>query len=150
MNNSNMTSESRGALVGSRTLRVTAFTTSKGSIYTVHEDDTTSRNKAYRPEHGRDEVGQQPRSQHTFYVTQEQADALSLVQTHGSAKCIARLSTGQYGVAYMSGKDAGKIERRTVVDAAATPAIGLLPVEVWEGGSRVHFGNNIVAVQSAG
>ncbi len=124
------------------------FQTAKGSTYVVHGDGTTTRDKAPRADLGHEgQSGPQPRSQATFYVTPAQADALSLIQTTGAAPMALKpMREGQWGITYMSGKDTGKVERRTVITPAAKPAVGLLPVEVFNKGRTVHFGNEITAV----
>lgn len=121
------------------------FQTAKGSTYEAHPDGTTTRNKAARPDPGHEgQFGPQPRSEKTFYVTKEHADELSLFQTQGGGKmAIGETSDGRLGVKYLDGKDAGKFETRTVAETAKAPAPGLIPVEVWNGGERVHFGNEI-------
>lgn len=134
---------------GSRTAPEPArqFTTAKGSTYEVHGDGTTTRNKAYRQEHGPKEQGSQPRSEATFYVTPEDGNKLGEFQTQGGdRKIIAPIGDGRWGVKYTSGKGAGGFERRTVVKPQTEPAIGLLPVEIWGGGKTVHFGNKITSV----
>jgi hypothetical protein len=52
-------------------------------------------------------------------------------------------------VRYREGSGAGKFERRTVVEAQSEPAVGLIPVEMWKNGRRVHFGNEIVSISGA-
>jgi hypothetical protein len=126
------------------------FKTAKGSAYSVHEDGTTTRDKAFRPEHGAKEQGLQPRSEATFYVTPEEAIKLGEFQTTGSKKSIERTSGGQYAVKYLDGPSAGKFEKRTVVSPKAQPEAGLIPVEIWKGGQRVHFGNEITEVSRPG
>lgn len=126
------------------------FTTAKGSTYRVNEDGTTTRDKAYRPEHGEKEQGPQPQSERTFYVTPEEANKLGEFQTQGNGKkAVVQHENGQWGVRYEEGKDAGKFERRTMVTPKYEPAAGLMPVEIWKGGSRVHFGNEITEVRAA-
>lgn len=127
---------------------VTGFTTAKGSRYEVHPDGTTSRNKAARSDIGHEgQSGPQPRSQKTFYVTKAHADELGLFQTHGGpAMAIATRPDGTLGVKYLDGSGAGKFEKRTVAKPADAPAPGLIPVETWKDGTRVHFGNEITEV----
>ena len=123
------------------------FKTAKGSTYQVHEDGTTTRDKAYRPEHGEAEQGPQTRSETTFYVSPEEADALGLIQARGGPGMIlAPHANGTWGVKYTSGKDAGKFEQRTMVKPDTTPSVGKMPVEVWDNGKTVHFGNKITEV----
>jgi hypothetical protein len=123
------------------------FTTAKGSTYIVGEGGRTTRTKAPRPEHS--DFGPQPQSESTFYVTPEQANELGLFQTQGAKKSIERLDDGRWGVKYLDGKDAGRFERRTVVEPQSVPAVGLIPVEVWKAGQRAHFGNPITAVKTS-
>lgn len=125
---------------------VQAFETSKGSIYQVNEDGSTTRNKASRVEHPGEE-GIQPKSEKTWYVTPEDSVKLGEIQTKGENKKIVELPNGQIGLQYLSGKDEGKIERRTLVDYLKEPKEGMIPVEVWDQGERVHFGNEITKIK---
>src|SRR4029077_1729118 len=125
----------------------TTFTTAKGSTYVFHDDGTTTRNKAYHPEHGVADQGPQPRSEQTFFVTPEDAQKLGEFQVRGGPKTIVGpLGDGRFGLKYVEGPDAGKFERRTVVTGRTAPDVGLMPVEMWQGGSKVHFGNEITEV----
>lgn len=127
-----------------------AFTTSKGSTYTLHDDGTTTRDKSFHPEHGEQDQGPQPRSQATIFVTADDANKLGEIQTQGGAsKTLAQRSDGSWGVKYADGPDAGKFERRTVVTPQTGPAVGLTPVEIWNDGKTVHFGNEITSVSKA-
>ncbi len=129
---------------------VAEFRTAKGSVYQLHDDATTTRDKAYRPEHGVDEQGIQPRSEKTIYVSSEDANKLGEFQARGGgARAVAPLGDGRWGVKYLDGKDAGKFEKRTVIEPKDEPAVGLTPVEIWKGGERVHFGNEITEVKRA-
>lgn len=128
--------------------KVIGFSTAKGSTYKIEDDGTTTRNKALRPEHP-GEQGLQPTSERTYYVTDKQADQLSLFQTQGDAKRITETKDGRLGVQYIEGKDKGKFEGRTVVEPQHEPKIGLTPVELWKEGQRVHFGNKITELHYA-
>ena len=126
------------------------FETAKGSTYRMEADGTTTRDKAYRPEHGAAEQGPQPRSEATFFVTPEEASALGEFQVKGgSARSIETLPDGRIGMRHLDGPDAGKFERRTVVAPRTKPDVGLIPVELWNDGKRVHFGNEITRVEKA-
>lgn len=129
----------------------TGFKTAKGSEYLINEDGTTTRNKAFRPEHGEAEQGLQPKSDKTYYVTSKEAESLGLFQAQGASGSMAiqELSDGRIGVKYLSGKDKGKFERRTVISPQLKPSKGLTPVEVWQDGKRVHFGNEITEINKA-
>src|SRR5271154_1538330 len=124
----------------------TSFTTSKGSTYTVNPDGTTTRAKAARLEHGGDE-GIQPTSENTWYLTPEDSMKLGEFQARGENKKIVELPNGQLGVQYLTGKDKGKIEQRTIVDFSKEPKEGMIPVESWQNGERIHFGNEITKVE---
>lgn len=125
------------------------FTTAKGSTYEVHADGSTTRNKAARADVGHEgQQGPQPRSEKTFYVTKPHADELGLFQTQGGPRmAVMETGDGKIGVKYLDGKDAGKFERRTVSAVKTEPQKGLVPVETWKGGTRVHFGNEIADVE---
>lgn len=128
------------------------FTTAKGSVYTFDPDaGTTTRDKASRPEHpGKHERGPQPISEQTIFVTPEDAEKLGEFQAQGGPgdKIIAPHSDGvRWGVQYTSGSGAGKFERRTMVVPHLSPDVGLIPVEIWKGGKKVHFGNAITELQ---
>jgi hypothetical protein len=127
-----------------------SFTTAKGSTYEVQPDGTTIRNKAARgdPGHEGDE-GLKPASQRTVYVTPEDANKLGEFQAQGGGKrAVDFTSGGQIAVKYFDGKDAGKFERRTAVDFSDQPKVGHIPVELWNDGARVHFGNEITEVRA--
>lgn len=120
------------------------FTTAKGSAYEVTENGSTIRNKAARPDVGHEgDFGPQPESQRTFYIDPKDANALGEFQAQGAGKRAIVLSNGKAGVKYLEGNSAGKIERRTLVDAKNAPAKGLIPVELWKDGTVAHFGNEI-------
>lgn len=124
-----------------------SFTTSRGSVYRVEADGTTTRDKAYRPEHGFSEQGRQPTSQATYYVSAADALKLAEFQAKGQGRvAIQPVGDGRIGLRYLEGKDAGKFERRTVVRPSKEPAVGMTPVELWDEGARVHFGNEIVGL----
>lgn len=125
------------------------FTTAKGSTYDLHSDGTTTRNKAARFDVGHEgQQGPQPRSDKTYFVTPGHADQLGLFQTQGGPRMAIAARGGQLGVKYLSGKDAGKFEARTLAPHSSRPAAGLIPVEVWKDGTRVHFGNMITEVRA--
>lgn len=87
------------------------------------------------------------RAEHTFYVTERNAETLAYVQTRGEGKRIVRMDDGKYAVAYTTGNKAGEVDPRTVVDASTRPAAGLVPVELWENGGRVRFGSRIASIE---
>jgi hypothetical protein len=141
------TIEAKGEKVEPKNEKATGFKTEKGSTYTVNEDGSTTRNKAYRPEHGKEEHGLQPKSDKTWFVSKEDADKLGEFQTRGEGKRLIEFPDGRLGIMYDTGKNAGKVEARTVVTPQLEPKKGLLPVESWEGGKKVHFGNKITEIE---
>ncbi len=130
-------------------LKPNTFKTSKGSVYTVNEDGTTTRDKSYHPEHGGD-AGIKDKSQKTYYVTKEDLDKLSLVQTQGwkegTHPIIGEMPDGKIGVGIVGGENHGLIAKGTDVTPKTSPEKGLYPVEVWNNGKEHHFGNVITEV----
>jgi hypothetical protein len=123
------------------------FTTAKGSTYEVHNDGTTTRDKAARSDLGHEgQSGPQPRSERTFYVDEEGADKLSLFQTQGQGKMAVQMRGDQAAVKFLEGQNAGKFSKNSLTDIQTRPALGLIPVETWNDGTRVHFGNKITEV----
>lgn len=137
---------------------VQSFTTAKGSTYDVHEDGTTTRNKAFRPEHGEAEQGMQPRTERTVYLTPDQASALATPQgswrlfahEDGTVSLISPNKNGGWGVS-PSAKN---------VPVSTTPQKGLIPLELWRPDPevkgpkgtayrRIHFGNEITDIREA-
>ena len=127
-----------------------SFKTEKGSIYQVQIDGSTVRDKAARQEHPGEE-GVQPKSDSTYYLTEDQADKLSLVQAKGGDPMEVALlpgGGGQIGVRYRKGGDKGKFVKETIVTPSSSPKVGLYPLEIKKGYSE-HFGNKIVEVEQA-
>lgn len=125
------------------------FKTAKGSQYAMHPDGTTTRNKAARAEHPGDE-GPKPRSEKTYYLTPEQANALAPAQgkfrliDHGDGT----LSMAQPG----PGGRWGIAPSQRAVPFSTEPKEGLHPLEAWSGQqgkkggtayNAIHFGNTI-------
>jgi len=129
-------------------VEVKTFKTAKGSTYEVHEDGATTRNKSFHPEHGEADQGPQPRSEQTFYVTPQDAQKLGEFQTRGARKAIV-FDGENAGVKYLEGKSSGKVEKRTWVSAETEPKMGMIPVELWNGGEKAHFGNEISEINGA-
>lgn len=128
-------------------LEAMTFQTAMGSTYRVTPQGTTVRDKAARPEHPGD-FGPQPESEQTIYVDQPSLNILGEFQTRGAdPRQLALVDEGHIGIQYAEGPNAGKFERRTVVPYQTSPREGLYPIELWKGGRRVHFGNEIVQVQ---
>jgi hypothetical protein len=133
------------------------FTTAKGSVYQVHADGTTTRNKAFRPEHGADEQGPQATSDVTVYLTLDQARALATPENNwrmfrhddGTVSLISKNKDGAWGISPTSKN----------IPVSTQPQKGLLPLELWHADpsvagkkgtayKRVHFGNEIVDVRA--
>lgn len=139
----------------------TAFTTSKGSTYTVHEDGTTSRNKAARSDPGHEgDSGAKPRTAKTIYLDGNASELSSaglngdmkewrVALKDGHAVLLGRNpKTGEWGI---SGGGKG-------VPFHTEPAVGRYPLELWnrsddvrglEGYARMHAGNAITGVSAA-
>lgn len=131
----------------------TAYTTKVGSTYIDHGDGTSTRTN--RVPHPGDPpgatTGPQPRSDRTVYIRPEDLTKWDLIQTQGGGADmeIAPRGTGEWGIRYTSGPDAGKFEARTLITPSHEPAVGLHPVELWDG-KTPHFGNEITDVQRPG
>ena len=126
----------------------TTFNTWKGSSYVFHDDGTTTRNKAPRPEHP-GESGVQPRSAKTFFVTEADRSKLDLLQASWpKTGLVVNDGNGTIGVRYLEGPHSGKIAGNTIVPFQTAPAVGLHPIESWGDGYTVHFGNAITSVNS--
>lgn len=145
--------------------KIISFSTAKGSTYQVHEDGTTTRNKAARNDPGHEgDSGPKKRSSRTIYVdSQAQATALSsagvsnrpeggmhVILRNGKAALIWQGKDGKWG-ASSSGRD---------IPFTDTPDVKKFPVELWNpsdlNGETIyggqHAGNmiNMVASEPAG
>lgn len=131
--------------------RITRFETAKGSKYDVTEHGTTVRDKAERAEVGHEgDKGRKPESERTIYVSKADAQKLAEFQTQGAKRSVVPVKGGRFGVRWDEGQDTGKVERRTVVTPKDEPSVGLTPVEIWNGGKEVHFGNEITRIEREG
>ncbi len=126
-----------------------SFRTEKGSLYRIGPRGETTRDKAYRPEHGVDQQGLQQTSEQTFYVEPALVEPLSLMQTKGGKGTMAIVidtASDRAAIRYVDGPAAGKLISGTVVPILRSPRVGLIPVELWKNGKIVHFGNVITSV----
>lgn len=128
------------------------FKTAKGSSYVAHSDGTTTRNKAYRPEHGAKEQGIQPRSERTVYVDSGDVSRLAPINDkHGYV--VEGNTVSMVWKNPKTGK-VGSSPTSSGVRFSDTPRVGMTPIEFWNSGdlgfSRVHFGNKITEVNAAG
>lgn len=129
------------------TNKTSGFKTEKGSFYDIDEKGATARNKAARE--GHTDSGPQEKSQKTYYITPEDVNTLSEIQTTGGdKKIIAESNDGKIGVKYITGPNTGKFERRTMVSPHDKPEIGLHPLEIWKNGEEHHFGNKIIKLST--
>jgi hypothetical protein len=129
------------------------FKTSKGSQYQLHEDGSTTRNKSVHPEHPGDE-GPKPKSEKTYYLTSEQANALAPPQGKfriidhgdGTLSTATPSSGGRWGMS-PSQRRIGPVETQ--------PQHGLHPLELWKGTvskegirgyDKLHFGNEVTEI----
>lgn len=136
------------------------YVTAKGSEYVIHEDGTTTRNKAARPDAGHEgDSGLKPRSERTVYVADDasvlSAAGLSNIGNKGARLIIrdgkASLLTwnekeGKWGIAPGS-RD---------IPISDVPALGMHPLELWgkaddvpgyEAYSNQHAGNKITEIR---
>ena len=132
----------------------TGYTTAKGSTYVVHEDGTTTRDKAARPEHPGDS-GQKPRSARTVYVDPTRVAGLAPPQ--GDWRMVDH-GDGTLTLVWRQSPDRpwGASPSARNIPVETTPREGLIPVELWsketiqglDAYGNVHFGNSITEVRS--
>jgi hypothetical protein len=127
---------------------VKTFKTTFGSEYTIYPDGGTTRVKTPHPGHPVTDVGLKPKSQKTYFIRPEDHQILDIVQAENplGSMIIAEYSPGKIGVKYTDGKYAGKFLKDSVVNTFESPEIGLMPLEIWKGGKRTHFGNKITEI----
>lgn len=141
---------------------VAGFTTAKGSTYEIHPDGTTTRNKAARSDPGHEgDSGLKERSAKTVYVDEADIGRFAApektswrVADHGDGtlSLITKNDDGRWGVSPESKN----------VRVHNEPAVGRLPLELWEKQRldgynvdtfrKIHPGNAITEVrqQSSG
>lgn len=138
------------------------FTTSKGSTYEVHEDGTTTRNKAARSDLGHEgDSGAKERSAKTVYANSpEEASRLSAAGLQGLGSKGARviIRDGKASLATWNEK-AGKwgiSPSSRDIPISETPEVGKSPLELWKPSNDVpgheayrgmHAGNAITEIR---
>jgi hypothetical protein len=131
------------------------FTTAKGSTYQVHEDGTTTRNKAARSDVGHEgDSGLKERSAKTVYLDKQALNAFAIPQDtrwraidHGDGT----MSLATWNDAR---KDWGISPGSRNIPYSNKPAVGLHPLEVWKPETikgltaykGMHPGNAITAI----
>jgi len=107
------------------------FKTAKGSEYEVHDDGTTSRNKAIRQEPGHEnDFGPQPRSEQSYYLTKENMQRLA-PPAEGEWRIIDH-GDGTVSLATKQGNLWGISPLAKNVPVERTPKVGLQPLELWQ------------------
>ncbi len=142
------TPEPSKATFGEGLRAVKTFKTALGSEYTVYPDGGTTRVKTPHPGHPVTDVGLKPKSEKTYYIRPEDFRILDLVQATppSGVNVISEYAPGEIGVKSIGGKDDGKFYEGRIVKYFDSPEIGLMPLEVWDGGRKTHFGNKIIDV----
>lgn len=135
------------------------FRTAKGSSYVIHEDGTTSRNKAARSDVGHEgDSGPKPRSESTIYLWPE--DARRLAQPQGKWRFVFHNMAKRISLATPADNDPnnwGISPSQRDVPFETTPQVGMVPLELWKGEglkgrkaySSAHFGNEITEIGAA-
>ena len=138
---------------------VTGFTTAKGSTYLLHEDGTTTRNKAARSDAGHEgDSGEKPRTLQTVYVEGD-ASALSAAGLSNVGEKGARVIVQDGRATLLTWNDAagkwGASPSSRDIPVFDKPAVGRSPLELWKPADDVsgraayanmHAGNPIIAV----
>ncbi|MGQ7937358.1 transglycosylase SLT domain-containing protein [Paraburkholderia sp. D1E] len=144
------------------TAPVTAYTTAKGSDYTVHDDGTTTRNKAARSDVGHEgDSGVKTQSARTVYVDDD-ASRLSAAGLEGLNEKGARvvIKDGKATLLTWNEKEGkwGASPSSRGIPIHDEPQVGRYPLELWkptddipgyEGYRGMHAGNKIVEVRRA-
>lgn len=136
------------------------FQTSKGSTYDLHPDNTTTRNKAARPDPGHEgDEGPKPRSAKTYFMDRDNINRLGFTQ-NGKPRIVDH-GDGTLSMATFNEKE-GKYgispESRNVPIASMEPKEGLHPLEVWshsklnglDSYGAMHPGNEITQLGQNG
>jgi hypothetical protein len=116
------------------------FKTAKGSDYIVHEDGTTSRNKAKRPEHGED-FGKKERSKTTLYVHPDDVSKAETIYAAGHAARAVERNGDVARIRSLMHNGRIDIQEFRVSDK---PTVGWHPFEILKNG--YHLGNAITEV----
>jgi hypothetical protein len=142
---------------------VIGYTTAKGSTYQLHEDGTTTRNKAARADPGHEgDSGAKPRTAKTVYVDSKLVSALSaagLTSAEGTSWRVA-LRDGKATLISRQGKDGrwGASEISRDIPFSDRPEVGKAPLELWKPADDVpgheayrgmHAGNEITELKRA-
>lgn len=127
---------------------IKTFKTALGSEYTVFPDGGTTRVKTPHPGHSVTDVGLKPKSQKTYYIRPEDFRSLDLVQATppSGINIISEIAPGEIGVKSLGGKNDGKFYEGATAKYFDAPEVGLMPLEVWDNGTKTHFGNKIIEV----
>jgi hypothetical protein len=140
--------------------QATGFTTAKGSKYVVHEDGTTTRDKAARSDAGHEgDSGLKPRTAKTIYVDADKASALSGAGISGANEKGFRVIITDGKASLLSWNEAadkwGISPSSRDIPFTTTPEVGKAPVELWKPATDVsgheayrgqHAGNAITEV----
>ena len=118
------------------------FTTSQGSIYRV-EGHTTQREKSLHKLHDVKDVGIQPKSELTVYVSPNFATEVGRWNTLSSRNKQIRLEGDQ--IMLLSDAGTGKLGRDVLVydpTFTLTPEVGKSPLELWDKNEMGHYKGN--------
>jgi hypothetical protein len=142
---------------------VTGFTTAKGSTYTVHEDGTTTRDKAARSDAGHEgDSGVKPKTDKTIYVDADRASALSGAGISGAGEKGFRVIVKDGKASLLSWNE--KADKWGIsplsrdIPFTDKPEVGKAPVELWKPANDVpgheayrgqHAGNKITEIKTA-
>lgn len=138
--------------------QVPGFKTAKGSTYEIHEDGTTTRNKAARDTPGHEgDSGLKPRTEKTVYVDKGKASELSGAGLSNLGPKGARVAIKDGKATFLTWNDKegrwGTTPGQRDIPFYDEPALGREPLELWgkkddvpgfEAYSKQHAGNEIV------
>ena len=133
-----------------KTEDIDTFETAKGSKYILNKDNTTTRDKAPRPEHPGQE-GPQPKSDVTMFIDSSVATKLKArigglfnLKGPGALEKVS-IDAGSSKPLVVTMKD-GKVHR---FEASNKPSIGKHPLEFWVDAQGPHLGNKITKISKS-
>jgi hypothetical protein len=132
---------------------INRFVTAKGSQYELHEDGTTTRNKAERPEHPGD-FGPKSKSAITLFLDPQQTEDVLVAVSVGDQRMLVQEPDGSWTIMTRDPKTRkwGRAPGASGMQLATQPAMGLSPLEgLTQQGAGVfgnlHIGNQIIDME---
>ena len=124
---------------------VASFKTAKGSTYAVDAEGKTTRTKVDK---SKGDAGLQPKSENTVFLKPEDVNKIGIVNSQDPKMGLEFSKDGTSVLAKnLTGPNKDKGIEQSQVNVSKKPAVGLIPLESFDGGKKFHFGNPITEVQ---